>query len=150
MIIFQLRTGLHLCTAKKYFNSKSDLRAFLSVVVTETERFRKHCPEHLLKANGWDLKVHKQEVMASCEVVIIDTDLVPEWQTLFGQVKEITDPILSREEIPGTTYEKKEKFVPPPKEPKPPKPPKVLPPLKPGKWDTVGYRPKQVKETIDV
>lgn len=92
-MVYQIRTYNALCSSKKYIYKKEELKAHISAVVVATNKFRKKQSEDVMERFKWPEKVESRELEFSIEILRIDALLCSEWKVVFGEEKEIFDPI---------------------------------------------------------
>jgi len=87
-MIYQITTTNNLCNSKMFFFHKKDLLDHIKKVVKETEKYRSKLPSLFQDK----LKVIKSEMLDSIRVCKIDVLDLPDWKTVFGPEKPITEP----------------------------------------------------------
>lgn len=88
-MIYQIRTYHDIGYSKKYFTNYADVKKWLAHVVSKAEELRSKTHEKALKSRGIGLEVSKRELELSCEIIRINEEACPEWQTLFGAECEL-------------------------------------------------------------
>ena len=90
--MYQFRTYGHLCSSKRYLKTKEECKAHLKKVIEATNEFRLTITIAQRNSRSWGKRVTSIEVVNSIEAIKIDEVVNPEWKTLLGDAKEITDP----------------------------------------------------------
>lgn len=93
VIMYQIRTFNSLCFSKKYVKTKKELNDHIKEVISATNKYRKGNPDEA-KNRKWEKTVNKKDLEEGIEVLSIDNDLLPEFQSILGKYQGITDPYL--------------------------------------------------------
>ena len=107
--MYQVRTYNRLATSKKYFKTKDEIKEHLRQVFKKTREFERGMSDADLSELRWNVRISEITAISSVEITRIDTDLIPNWESLFGKVSEIHKP--EPDTFKGSPSPKEEKKI---------------------------------------
>lgn len=91
-MIYQIRTFGNLCSSKKMFKEYSDLKYHIKEAQEKTNLYRSSVCQQSLRSRGIGVMVTRKELMEGIEILKVDEDLFPAYETFLGPQKEFKDP----------------------------------------------------------